>query len=189
MTSADAQEGAELRAEATSERRTIGPEPLTVEIVPNERMREQIGTLTAAGVDARTLRLEVEGVTSEWNPEVGIRVFLNLPQADASTSTDDPHYVTTFTFFEHKGGEHGDHAEDDDNMSHGAHEHDEDAPQTFYANLTPTIQDLHAAGLYREGEPLQTTLLTVPIAQDRESKGEFAGRTFPFTGVAVSLQE
>src|SRR5215203_3988743 len=189
MTSAEPHEGAELRAEARPERRTIGPEPLTVEIVPNERMREQIGTLRTAGADARTLRLEVEGVTSEWNPGVGIRVFLNLPEADASTSTDDPHYVTTFTFFEHKRGEHGAHAEEDDHMHQGAHEHDEDAPQTFYANLTPTIQDLHAAGFYREGEPLRTTLVTVPIAQDRESKDEFADRTFPFTGVAVSLQE
>jgi hypothetical protein len=189
MTSANSREGAELRAEATPERRTLGPEPLTVVIEPGERLREQIGALATAGAEARTLRLEVEGVASEWNPEIGIRVFLNFPQADAATPTDDPHYVTTFTFFEHKGTDHGHNEEGGNHVSPGAHEHDEEAPQTFFANLTPTIQDLHASGLYREGEPLQTTLVTVPIGQGRESKVESAGRPFPFTGVAVSLQE
>src|SRR4051794_5605672 len=140
MTSAESQEGAELRAEASPGRGTISTEPLTVEIVPNERLRQQIGALTTAGNAARTLRLEVEGVRSAWNPEVGIRVFLNLPQADASTSTDDPHYVTTFSFFEHDGDEHGGAAAHDNHREHGGHGDHEDGPQTFYANLTPTIQ-------------------------------------------------
>src|SRR5215218_4294211 len=147
MTSAESHEGAGLRAVASPERPIISSKPLTVEIVPSERLREQIGLLPAAGADARTLRLEVEGVTSGWNPEVGIRVFLNLPQADASTSTDDPHYVTTFSFFEHDGDEQGRAAAHDNHREHGEHGDHEDGPQTFYANLTPTIQDLYAAGL------------------------------------------
>ena len=48
---------------------------------------------------------------------------------------------------------------------------------------------MYAAGLYREGEPLQTTLVTVPIAEERESKEDIAQRAIPFTGVALSLQE
>ena len=83
MTSAGSHEESELRAVASPERPIISSEPLTVEIVPSERLRELIGMLPAAGAQARTLRLEVQGVSSEWNPEVGIRVFLNLPQADA----------------------------------------------------------------------------------------------------------
>jgi hypothetical protein len=189
MTSSDSQEGAGLRAEASPERQAISPEPLTVEIVPDERMQEQIGRLTRAGDEAQTLRLEVEGVTSDWNPEVGIRVFLNLPQADASTPTDDPHYVTTFAFFEHKGAEHGVDAENGNHGQHGGHGHDEHGSQTFYANLTPTIQDLYAAGLYQVGEPLLTTLVTVPIAEDRRANEEMVQRAIPFTGVAVSFQE
>jgi hypothetical protein len=188
MTSAESHEGAGLRAVASPERPIISSKPLTVEIVPGERLREQIGLLPAAGADARTLRLEVEGVRSEWNPEVGIRVFLNLPQADASTSTDDPHYVTTFTFFEHKGGEHEGGTEQINHVRHEEHGNHEDAPQTFYADLTPTLQELHAAGLYRQGEALQTTLIAVPIATDAESN-QRAERTIPFTGVAVALQE
>jgi len=187
MTSAEPRDGAELRAKGSPGRREIGAEPLTVEVVPGDRLREQIGALTTAGEAARTLRLEVEGVSSEWNPEVGIRVFLNYPRANASTSTDDPHYVTTFTFFEHKEAEHGDETAQGHQMEHGEHDDYEGSVQTFYANLTPTIQDLHAAGLYREGDPLQTTLVTVPIAPEREPK-DMAARAIPFQGVAVSLQ-
>lgn len=178
MTSEKPREGAELRATARSERRTISTEPLTVEIVPNEQLQGQIGTMARSREAAQTLRLEVEGVASEWNPEVGIRVFLNYPQSDASTSTDDPHYVTTFSFFEHKVDEQSPDAE---------HGHRGDAPQTFYANLTPTIQDLQAAGLYREGDSLQATLVTVPIAQDRLAQKAMEA-AIPFTGISVSLQ-
>ncbi len=187
MTAKEPRDDAELRAEGSPERRTIGTEPLTVEVVPGDRLREQIGALTTAGEAARTLRLEVEGVSSEWNPEVGIRVFLNFPRADASTSTDDPHYVTTFSFFEHKGDEHEEEATPGHHGEPGEHDEHVGSMQTFYANLTPTIQDLYAAGLYREGEPLQTTLVTVPIAPEREAK-EMAARAIPFQGVAVSLQ-
>ena len=151
----------------------IGSQPTTVTLEPTDRMRQQTGERAAMAEDvaqeATTLRLEVQGVAPPGNPDVGVRVFLNLPGADASTPTDDPHYVTSFAFFEHEG-------------EHAEHEH---GPRAFYANVTPTLRRLQAAGLYSMGDPLETTLVTVPIVPGEQVEDVVV----PFEGVAIIVDD
>jgi tyrosinase len=159
-----------LQARPAPERRVISSEPVTVTLTPSGRLQERMGERMAMAEDiaeqATTLRLEVQGVAPPGNPNVGVRVFLNMPEADASTPTDDPHYVSSFTFFEHEG-DHGEHG-------HG--------PKTFYANATPAIRRLQEAGLYELGEPLQATLVTVPIVPE----GRVEDVEIPFEGLSIS---
>lgn len=151
----------------------ISSEPTTVTLEPTDRLRQQTSERAAmaedVAQDATTLRLEVQGVAPPGNPDVGVRVFLNLPGANASTPTDDPHYVTSFAFFEHEG-------------EHAAHEH---GPRAFYANVTPTLRRLQAAGLYNMGDPLETTLVTVPIVPGAQAEDV----AVPFEGVAISVDD
>lgn len=158
---------------AAPERSVIRSEPITVTLAPSDRLQRQMGERMAMAEDvaqeATTLRLEVKGVEPPGNPDVGVRVFLNLPEADASTPTDDPHYVTSFAFFEHEG-------------DHGEHEH---GARAFYANITPTIRRLQEAGLYSMGDPLETTLVTVPIVPGEQ----VADVAIPFEGLSISADD
>jgi tyrosinase len=158
---------------AAPERSVISSEPITVTLAPSDRLQQQMGERMAMAEDvaqeATTLRLEVQGVAPPGNPDVGVRVFLNMPEADASTPTDDPHYVTSFAFFEHEG-------------DHGEHEH---GPRAFYANITPTIRRLQEAGLYSMGDPLETTLVTVPIVPGKQ----VADVAIPFEGLSISADD
>jgi len=151
----------------------IGSQPTTVTLEPTDRLRQRTDERAAMAEDvaqeATTLRLEVQGVAPPGNPDVGVRVFLNLPGADASTPTDDPHYVTSFAFFEHEG-------------EHAEHEH---GPRAFYANVTPTLRRLQAAGLYSMGDPLETTLVTVPIVPGEQVEDV----AVPFEGVAITVDD
>jgi hypothetical protein len=151
----------------------ISSEPTTVTLEPTDRLRQQTSERAAMAEDvaqeATTLRLEVQGVAPPGNPSVGVRVFLNMPDANASTPTDDPHYVTSFSFFEHEG-------------EHAEHEH---GTRAFYANVTPTLRRLQAAGLYSMGDPLETTLVTVPIVPGAQAEDV----AVPFEGVAISVDD
>jgi hypothetical protein len=155
---------------AAPERPVISSEPVTVTLTPSDRLQERMDERMAIAEDvaqqATTLRLEIQGVAPPGNPSVGVRVFLNMPEADASTPTDDPHYVASFSFFEHEG-------------EHGEHEH---GPTTFYVNATPAIRRLQEAGEYTMGEPLQTTLVTVPIVPE----GRVGDVEIPFERLSIS---
>jgi tyrosinase len=155
------------------ERSVIGSEPVTVTLTPSDRLQERMGEERMAIAEdvaqqATTLRLEVQGVAPPGNPSVGVRVFVNMPEADASTSTDDPHYVASFSFFEHEG-------------DHGEHEH---GPTTYYINATPAIRRLQEAGEYRMGEPLETTLVIVPSVPE----GRVEDVEIPFEGLSISAR-
>ena len=160
-----------FQAAAPEQRYLISSEPVTVTLAPSDRLEQMDERMVMAedvAQEATTLRLEVQGVDPPGNPGVGVRVFLNMPEADASTPTDDPHYVASFSFFEHE-----------DEEVHGEHEH---GPANHYINATPAIRRLQEAGLYNMGDPLETTLVTVPIVPgDQEEDVEI-----PFEGLAIS---
>ena len=81
-----------------------------------------------------------------------VRVFINLPDANADTSTDDPHFAGSFAFFGTHGPGHGDHA-----------------PKTeFLVYVTDTLQRLRAIGALSEGEPISVQLVAAPIAAELE---------------------
>jgi tyrosinase len=76
-----------------------------------------------------------------------VRVFINKPDANASTPTDDPHFAGSFAFFGTQGHQHGRHT-----------------PKTdFLVNVTDTLQRLRTRGAMSDSEPISVQLVAVPI--------------------------
>ena len=74
-----------------------------------------------------------------------IRVFLNLPDANVHTSTDDPHYAGSFAFFGTQGeGEGGHHGKTD-----------------FLVNVTDALKRIGRTGSPNGGISIQ--LVAVPV--------------------------
>jgi tyrosinase len=84
-------------------------------------------------------------VTSDFS----VRVFVNLPNANSATSTEDPHFAGSFAFF---GTTPAGVA--------GGHQHQ----PKFLVNLTNTIQRLKRNQELREDTPLSLQLVPVPFA-------------------------
>lgn len=75
-----------------------------------------------------------------------VRVFINLPAADAQTATTDPHYAGSFAFFgTHSPGHEG----------HGRTE--------FLVNVTETLRRLKQRGDIAPGGALSLQLVAVPV--------------------------
>lgn len=204
MSDANAREP-ELVAQAASGPSVISGQPITVTL---SRSAPAADAITAEGTEESTgtLRLDVEGVEAPMdNLDVGVRVFLNLPDADASTPHTSPHYVSSFTFFEHMHGDASDEyhqgvealmgqggdAGHEGHEGHGENESHAHGTQTFSLNLTPTIQKLQAAGLYQAGDPLDVTLVAIPLRSAAESDAlaadaAAASVTIPFQGVSLT---
>ena len=78
--------------------------------------------------------------------DFAVRVFVNLPSASASTSTEDPHFAGSFAFF----GTH---------TGPAAHPHQ----PNFLVNLTNTIQKLRSSGELKAETPLSIQLVPAPF--------------------------
>lgn len=78
-----------------------------------------------------------------------VRVFINLPGANAQTPTDDLHYAGSFAFFGTHTGDHGEHPHKTD----------------FLVNVTDTLQRLKRSGAMRADEPLAVQLVAVPVTR------------------------
>ena len=74
-----------------------------------------------------------------------VRVFVNLPSAEAATSTEDPHYAGSFSFFGSPGGAH-------EQMHATQH----------LVNVTPVLRRLMERGELREGGAISVQLVAVP---------------------------
>lgn len=85
--------------------------------------------------------------------DFSVRVFINLPNANSSTPTDDPHYAGSFAFF---GTSQPGTA--------GEHKHQ---PQ-FLVNITNTLQKLKRGQELKEGSPIAVQLVAVPFAEKLE---------------------
>ena len=83
------------------------------------------------------------------NNDFFVRVFINLPGANAQTPTDDLHYAGSFAFF-------GTHAGD-----HTGHPHKTD----FLVNVTDTLQALKRSGAMLASDPLSVQLVAVPATR------------------------
>lgn len=76
-----------------------------------------------------------------------VRVFLNLPNANIDTPTDDPHFAGSFAFFgKHAAGHKG----------HGKTE--------FLVNVTNTLQRLRSSGEMASIGPISVQLVAVPVS-------------------------
>jgi tyrosinase len=76
-----------------------------------------------------------------------VRVFVNLPGANASTPTDDPHFAGSLAFFGSPGGEH-------EQMHGGQH----------LVNVTPVLRALMKRGEMTDLSAIQVQLVAVPAA-------------------------
>lgn len=85
--------------------------------------------------------------------DFSVRVFVNLPAADSSTSSEDPHYAGSFAFF---GTEPPDAAA----AAGGKHRHQPE----FLVNLTETIQRLKRRQELSDGTPISLQLVPTPFA-------------------------
>ena len=81
-----------------------------------------------------------------------VRLFLNLPKANAGTSTDDPHFAGSFAFFGTRAEDHRGHA----------------PKKEFLVYVTDTLQRLRAMGALRDRERISVQLVAVPIAAQFE---------------------
>ena len=83
--------------------------------------------------------------------DFAVRVFVNLPNANKDTRTEDPHFAGSFAFF----GTHSEGA-----ATAGGHQHQ----PKFLVNLTNTIQRLRSSGQLNEGTPISLQLVPTPFA-------------------------
>jgi tyrosinase len=87
--------------------------------------------------------------------DFSVRVFLNMPNANAGTPTTDPHYAGSFGFF----------GTDTPNTT-GGHRHQ----PKFLVNLTNTIQRLKRNQELKDTEPISLQLVAVPFEDKFEKE-------------------
>ncbi|MGS0999061.1 tyrosinase family protein [Rhodanobacter sp. UC4451_H18] len=103
--------------------------------------------------DARRERvfLNVDYAQQPQANDFFVRVFINLPDANAQTPTSDIHYAGSYAFF-------GTQATSDDSGDHTSHHHKTD----FIIDVTQTLKRLHRNGVVRTDQPLAVQIVAVP---------------------------
>lgn len=81
--------------------------------------------------------------------DFSVRVFINLPNANSSTPTDDPHYAGSFAFFGTGTAE-----------TASEHKHQ----PKFLVNITNALQKLKRNQELKDGSPFSVQLVPVPFA-------------------------
>jgi hypothetical protein len=167
--------GTRARVEAAAPRAAIAATPVTVTVAPTQAFHPHVsGVLNAVAASAPrpgTIQLAIEGIQVPSRPDVLVRVFLNKPDADASTSFKDPHYAGNFSFFTHDGAHPA-----------AGQPHAAAATTTQFLDVTRTLQRLQAMGEYKPTDPLKVTLLAVPIAEGRQPATQL-----PFQKVSLTV--
>jgi len=87
-----------------------------------------------------------------------VRVFVNLPEANAQTSTDDPHYAGSFAFFGNPATEH-----------HGQASAAEAEHPRFLVDLTHTLRNLRERNSLAADAPVTVQLVPTPIDGQKAS--------------------
>lgn len=86
-----------------------------------------------------------------------VRVFINMPMANANTATDDPHFAGTFAFFGTEPSE----------PTHGNEHHHE---PRFLVDITNTLQKLKRNGELKDGGAMSVQLVAVPFSGQFEKQ-------------------
>lgn len=84
--------------------------------------------------------------------DFAVRVFVNLPTANAATPSEDPHYAGSFAFF-------GTAAPEGTSVNANVHRH----PPQFLVNLTATLQRLQRNQELKAGSPFSLQLVPTPF--------------------------
>lgn len=95
-----------------------------------------------------------------------LRVFIEKPDADATTSRDDPHYAGSFYFFVHGAAHPAGHAPGPD-------------AGDLIVDITPTLRKLMNADAVRDLKGISVSLVAVPVD---------AEKALPVTLVAAGLK-
>jgi hypothetical protein len=153
-----------LRSEVTVTQAATFSAPLTVSLPLTPALRTRVMAAPSlhnlppgAAPAKQTLRLALEGIVPPKDSRVAIRVFLNQPKADARTPIDGPTYLSTATFF---NADHG-----GDGHAAGAARGGHAGPSTvnFFFNVDDAINRLARAGLHKDNEAMQVSVVPVPI--------------------------
>jgi tyrosinase len=88
--------------------------------------------------------------------DYAVRVFVQMPTADRTTSIEDPHYAGSFAFFGSTPPA--------GTPPVGDHVHQ----PKFLVDLTPTLQRLLQREELKDGEPISLQLVTVPFGDNFE---------------------
>lgn len=111
---------------------------------------EEFATLVDTDASEERVFLSMQYAKLPSNNNFFVRVYINLPEADARASTKSDHYAGSFSFFGTDTGTHRQH-----------HTH---RPE-FLINVTETLKKLRRLGKLRSDEPLSVQLVTIPEGQ------------------------
>jgi hypothetical protein len=124
---------------------TFGPQKPASEILTVESA-DFVESLNLQNKE-RTI-ISIKNLTHPAKSDVFVRVFVNKPDANPQTSTDDPHYAGSFFFFTH-GGEH---------------EHDANQKKPDYlVDITETLKRLKSTEFAAGFSNITINLVAVPV--------------------------
>lgn len=115
--------------------------------------------------------LALEGLEPPDNPGLVVRVFLNKPDADASTSFRDPHFAGTMSFFVSDAMQ-----AKDTNRTH------QRGPFTQQIDVSRVLKRLEAAGEFTPEPGVSVSLVPVPATGRKEAVKEV-----PFQKVSLTV--
>jgi hypothetical protein len=139
--------GDEVSVTVPEDRMRIKNEGLTVSLPLTEGLRLRVLQAIDRYPDA-TVRLSLRGVEPPLDRRAinGFNIFLNKPDATASTSETDPHFVRASEF----------------------QPTSESAPQPFSADVLRTLVRLQKRGELNLDKPLQITIVAIPASGYRQ---------------------
>lgn len=129
---------------------------------PTAASPRSLGRSAAAQKAPRVMAI-LEDIPAPVDPATSVRVFLNKPDLGVETPITDPHYVTSFSFFDHKG-DHGSH----DHGRHGGSA--PPAGSSVEIDLSTTLARLQKLELLRGGElAVQLVAIAPEFAKPEDS--------------------
>ena len=108
--------------------------------------------------EKETIFASIEYAQLPSSSDFFVRVFINKPDAIATTPVTDPHYAGSFAFFGTEPTEVSNH---DD---HREHRHQ----PRFLVNILPTLQSLKKRGELKDDNPVSVQLVAVPHGEQFE---------------------
>jgi tyrosinase len=148
-------EGADVRFEIRKQVRIADRAQLRVARPFSSEMRVAAADLSAlieSDAAEERIFLRVDYASPPPGNDFFVRVFVNLPGANAATPTDDPHYAGSFAFFGVRD-------------AHAGHEASHQPRTEFLVHATDTLRRLRQRGELRPDAPLTVQLVAVPLAQ------------------------
>jgi tyrosinase len=114
------------------------------------RVRDPAASANATRDPDERVLLRLTDIEQPASGDFFVRVFLNLPDANAGTPIDDPHYAGSFAFF------------NDPNSHHAGHVHGNAA---VLVDATPAVQRLRGMGAITAGGEISVHLIATPFDQ------------------------